>query len=65
MGRRMAQKRGELKGIVKAYTKRFVIYDSYRGVCDRQNTCKNVRFQISPSANEQKRGISARFHPPE
>ncbi len=36
------------------YTIRFVVYDSHPGVCDRINTRTNVRFQISPSRNEQK-----------
>ena len=36
------------------YTIRFVVYDSGPGVCDRINTRTNVRFQISPSTNEQK-----------
>ena len=36
------------------YTIRFVVYDSDPGVCDRINTRTNVRFQMSPSSNEQK-----------
>ena len=41
---------------------RFVVYESYTGVLDRINMAKNVTFQSSPSANEQKSGINSRCH---
>ena len=47
------------------YKIQFVVYDPYSGVCDRINTRKNVRFQISSSENEEKSGSRSRFHTPE
>ncbi len=40
------------------YTIQFVMYDSDPGVCDQINSRTNVMFQISPSTNEQKCGIT-------
>ena len=31
------------------YPTRFVVYDSYPGVCERIYTCANITFQIPPS----------------
>ena len=51
-------------GLFKVYLQNTIcrIYDSYPGVCDQINARKDVRFQISPSVNEQKSGINTRFH---